>query len=110
MELNEYQERAGQTAQYPEIGGLRMTYPAMGLAGEAGELMNKVKKIWRDRDGELDEEVREELVDELGDVLWYVARLARELDADLETVGRRNVQKLSGRERRGMIRGEGDRR
>ncbi len=110
MELNEYQELASRTAEYPEIGGLGLTYPAMGLAGEAGELLNKIKKIWRDQGGELEEEVREGLVDELGDVLWYVARLARELDADLETVGRRNVEKLAGRADRGVIGGEGDRR
>lgn len=110
MDLNEYQERAAETAGYPEIGGQPLTYPAMGLAGEAGELMNKVKKIWRDRGGELDEEFRRELVDELGDVLWYVALLARELDEELEVVGRRNVEKLSSRAERGVIRGAGDRR
>lgn len=110
MELNEYQDLASRTAGYPEIGGQRLAYPAMGLAGEAGELMNKVKKIWRDQGGELTEEVREDLVNELGDVLWYVSQLARELEADLETVGRRNVEKLSGRADRGVIQGEGDRR
>lgn len=110
MELNDYQERAARTAKYPEIGGQPLTYPAMGLAGEAGELMNKVKKIWRDRGGELEEEFRRELVDELGDVLWYVAVLARELGEDLDVVARRNVEKLAGRAERGVIRGAGDRR
>ncbi|MFN3369690.1 MAG: nucleoside triphosphate pyrophosphohydrolase family protein, partial [Thermus sp.] len=73
MTLNEYQQEAKKTALYPEV--YRLLYPTLGLAGESGELANKVKKILRDHGGNLSQATREDLVAELGDVLWYVAQL-----------------------------------
>lgn len=106
--MNEYQEEASKTAIYPKPIGL--AYVALGLAGEAGEIANKVKKVYRDNGGKLLPETRYDLADELGDVLWYVAAVASELDYDLETIADKNLQKLQSRQERGMLRGSGDER
>ena len=84
MKLNDYQVAAMATAVYTEYVGL--AYTSLGLAGEAGEIANKVKKIYRDNDGELTRQAQADLMDELGDVLWYVAALATEIGYDLDDV------------------------
>ena len=101
--LNEYQAKAVVTAIYPEAANI--TYPAMGLANEAGEVLGKVKKIIRD--GTFS---REDILDELGDVLWYAAALARDLNSELSEVAQRNLDKLVSRKERGVIGGSGDKR
>jgi len=85
-------------------------YPALGLAGEAGEVCNKTKKILRDDGGRMTEEKRTQLIDELGDVLWYVANLATDLGVTLDEVARINLAKLNSRKERGTITGSGDNR
>ena len=87
-----------------------LTYCVLGLAGEAGELANHYKKVLRDDAGILNHERRTAIIDELGDVLWYVAALSQELGIDLDTVATRNAGKLAERERRGTIQGDGDSR
>ena len=104
MQLDEYQERAGETAIYPD----GLNYPILGLAGEAGELCNKYKKNLRDKGGEADVNDIDQMAKELGDVLWYVAQIATELGTDLETVARRNLMKLEDRQNRGVLGGSGD--
>lgn len=106
MKLNEYQDFAKQTAMYPRE--VAIAYVTMGLSGEAGEIANKVKKIYRDKEGQLSEGSKKDLAKELGDVLWYVAMLAHELDYSLEDVAKMNVEKLDSRHQRGVIKGEGD--
>jgi len=106
MKLNDYQIQANETAIYP--AGLN--YPILGLAGEAGELCNKYKKIIRDKGGEVDVNDLDQLAKELGDVLWYVAQIASELGTDLETVARVNIMKLGDRKDRGVLGGSGDER
>lgn len=101
--LDGYQYQAVKTAIYPIEA--QITYPAMGLANEAGEVLGKVKKIIRD--GTYN---REDIVDELGDVLWYAAALARDLDVSLTEVAHRNLMKLKDRADRGVIGGSGDKR
>jgi NTP pyrophosphatase (non-canonical NTP hydrolase) len=116
MTLNEYQTHANETAIYGEkvdrlLGAdHRFVYVALGLASEAGEVANKVKKILRDQDGVIDDERKTILVDELGDVLWYVAQFASELGISLDDVVARNVEKLASRNARGMLKGDGDQR
>ena len=111
MEFNTYQQRAKETAIYPDqdkIGGL--VYAALGLAGEAGEFANKVKKVLRDHGGEVPPELRQELLLELGDTQWYLASATTELGAYLEAVAQMNLDKLQDRKRELTIGGEGDHR
>ena len=109
MDFNDYQTQAKTTAKYPNAGD-NLYYPALGLGGEVGEMQNKIKKVMRDDGGELHEEVRQNLITELGDVLWYCAALAMELNVDLEEVAQRNLDKLSSRKTRGTLHGSGDNR
>jgi NTP pyrophosphatase (non-canonical NTP hydrolase) len=109
MEFNEYQRLAIKTAVYPCVGK-NFVYPTLGLAGEAGEVAEKVKKIFRDSGGEMTAEQKELLLKELGDVLWYVSAIAHELGTGLEDVAELNLRKLSDRKDRGMIHGSGDKR
>ena len=108
MELSEYQRLSRSTAEYPRQEAL--TYPALGLAGEAGEFADHAKKVIRDDGGEVTPQRREAMAKELGDVLWYVAQLASELGLELEQVARDNLDKLLSRQRRGVLSGSGDER
>ena len=109
MNFDEYQERSKETAIYPDIGN-NMAYSTLGLSGEAGEISNKVKKVFRDSAGEVTDALREDLRKELGDVLWYLAQLASELDLSLEDIARDNIQHLASRKKRGVLKGSGDNR
>ncbi len=82
MQLSDYQARSRVTAEYPREAWL--AYPALGLAGEAGEVAEHAKKAIRDDGGTISDERRAAIAKELGDVLWYVAQIATELDLDLE--------------------------
>lgn len=109
MELNEYQNLASRTAKYPDIGA-KFVYPILGLTGETGEVAEKIKKIFRDEGGVVSNERKEELKKELGDVLWYLSQLAKDLDLTLEEVAQKNLDKLQKRQNLGMISGSGDNR
>lgn len=108
MTLNDYQLKAISTAQYGE--GNKIVYPALGLAGEAGETADKVKKVLRDNKGEFTTEKKADIAMEIGDVLWYCAALARDLGYELGDIARMNVEKLKSRQERNMISGSGDNR
>lgn len=108
MTLNEYQIEAAKTACYGEKNSI--IYPTLGLCGEAGEVSEKVKKILRDKDGVFSEETKSELAKEIGDVMWYISALARDLGFTLEEIGQRNIDKLRSRKERGVIHGSGDNR
>lgn len=85
-----------------------IVYPTLGLVNEAGEVAGKIKKIFRDKGGQIGEEERQALKGELGDVLWYLTQICTELDLTLEEVAAYNLEKLLDRLERGVIRGEGD--
>ena len=106
MEISEYQSLSRRTAEYPREAWL--AYPALGLAGEAGEVAEHAKKAIRDDAGAVSPERRERMAKELGDVLWYVAQLASELGLDLDEVAQANLDKLLSRQRRGVLSGSGD--
>jgi len=108
MKLNQYQDQAIQTAIYGI--GSTIVYPTLGLAGEAGEVANKVKKVLRDNGGVFTDEVKKELAKELGDAIWYCAALARDLGHTLEEICEMNLEKLASRQARGVIGGSGDNR
>lgn len=107
--FNAYQEATTAIAVYPTLGH-RIVYPALGLAGEAGEVAEKVKKLMRDHNGVLDDARREALAAELGDVLWYVAQVAEGAGLSLQDIAEGNLAKLHSRRDRGKISGDGDRR
>jgi NTP pyrophosphatase (non-canonical NTP hydrolase) len=109
MLLSEYQTLSRRTASYPGAGE-NIVYPTLGLAGEAGEVAEKVKKLLRDDGGVLSEERRAALAGELGDVLWYVAQVATEADLDLAEIAQANLDKLRSRQERGVLSGSGDQR
>ncbi len=98
-----YQKTAADTAIYPTTTAI--LYPALGLSGEAGEVANKVKKIVRDK--ELD---REGIAAELGDCLWYIAALCRDLNVEMSVVAKNNIAKLKARKEKGTLKGSGDKR
>lgn len=104
MEFKTYQELAKTTAIYPDSA--KIFYPCLGLAGEVGEVCEKVKKHIRD-DRELD---KQDLKKELGDVLWYLSALASDLGIELEDVAQTNYEKLKSRQERNVLRGSGDER
>ena len=108
MDMDKYQAEASTTAKYPEDSGL--VYCVLGLASEAGEVAGKLKKAIRDENGVLSESRKEDLLSELGDVLWYCAMVALELDATLSSVAQVNLNKLFDRKDRGVIGGDGDKR
>ena len=108
MDVNVYQDRAVATAIYPETH--KITYPALGMAGEAGEVANKVKKIIRDGKKSLPDDWQQQLASEIGDVLWYCAALARDLDMSLATIMAANLDKLKTRQEQGTLGGSGDKR
>lgn len=108
MTLNEYQNKALETAQYPKEH--KIIYPTLGLTGEAGEVSDKVKKVLRDFNGDFSESIRYELAKELGDVLWNIATLSHDLGYTLEEIGEMNNAKLASRKQRGKISGNGDNR
>lgn len=110
LTLNDYQGEAFSTAIYPDKGKGNVEYPILGLVGEAGELANAYKKVLRDNGGALTHERQEQLVAELGDVLWYVATLAVELNVPLSYVAKTNLEKLKSRQSRGALGGSGDKR
>ena len=109
MEFKEYQILARATAIYPNVGS-NYVYPTLGLCGESGEVAEKIKKMIRDNEGYVSDEKRELLKKELGDCLWYIANLARELALDLDDIAVTNIAKLKDRQERGVVKGSGDNR
>lgn len=108
MDINQYQDEALKTAVFP--ADMRIIYPTLGLAGETGEVADKVKKEIRDHNAEFSPEARQEIAKELGDVLWYMANLAHALGYTLEDIAQINIKKIQSRQRRGQIHGQGDNR
>lgn len=106
MKINDYQDQASKTAIYKQS----VIYPALGLANEAGEVLGKIKKVLRDNDGDFTAEKREEIGAEIGDVLWYIAALSRDLNLSMESIAQANLDKLNSRMVRGVLGGSGDTR
>ena len=105
----DYQARACETAIFPKNRATESL--TLGLTGEAGEIANKVKKFIRD--GATKDEYlakRIEIGYEIGDVLWYCAVLAEELEMNLGHIMEKNLEKLADRHKRGKISGSGDNR
>lgn len=123
MTFDEYQKAAHNTAAYPTVcvtpscvkhidaTTLAWVYPALGLSGETGELLNKLKKILRDNPTkEATEEQLNQIGHELGDILWYITELATVFGLPLDLIAQSNIDKLQSRQERGKIAGSGDNR
>lgn len=109
MNFEEYQIKSRKTAKYPDAGN-NFIYPTLGLAGESGEIAEKIKKVLRDSGGVVSDEAKDALKLELGDVLWYVSQLAAELGLSLENIAEANIEKLYSRMERSKLQGSGDNR
>ncbi len=111
MEFEAYQQESRVTALYPGAGE-NFIYPTLGLAGETGEIVEKIKKLIRNDNimsaEDITEEKIEEIEKEMGDSLWYLAQLATELGIDLNTVAEKNIEKILSRKERNVLHGEGD--
>ena len=128
MTLDEYQNKATDTAIYPGQGtALGMVYCALKLNGEAGELAEHIGKairdddflyVYRDESGFSCADVEHPLrakrqdlvVKEVGDCLWYLANICNELDIDLSDAAEINLEKLASRKERNVLQGSGDNR
>lgn len=108
-DFDKYQKECKKTAVYPKIGR-SFVYPVFGLLGEAGEVSEKIKKLFRDDGGRLTRARKEEIVKELGDTLWYMAQLSTELNIKFSDVAKGNLEKLASRNARGKLHGDGDNR
>jgi NTP pyrophosphatase (non-canonical NTP hydrolase) len=111
LTLNDYQEIAKTTAIYED----KVVYPALGLAGEAGEVAEKIKKLIRDKGGirgltSMEQSDVDAVTKEIGDVLWYCAALAGDIGVKLDDVARMNIAKLGKRKEEGKLHGSGDNR
>ncbi|EEF84464.1 nucleoside triphosphate pyrophosphohydrolase family protein [Borreliella spielmanii] len=107
MELNEYQEKAKKTAKYQNKKE-ELILTTLGLAGETGEVVEKIKKLGRDKNYIIDDEYLISIKKELGDVLWYLSTLSNNLGITLEDVALTNLKKIQKRHENGTINGEGD--
>ncbi len=109
MNLDEYQKLALRTAR-PKDAKDELFHLLLALCGEAGEIAEKAKKIVRDKDSDFSQWDKEDIIKELGDVMWHVAVLADYFDISLEDVGQKNIAKLADRLERGVLHGSGDNR
>ena len=107
--MDEYQQAALRTAA-PKDKKNELLHLVLGLVGESGEIAEKFKKWVRDLDSDEAAIDRDDIKQELGDVLWYTAVLADYLGLRLEDVAQANVDKLASREARGVLGGSGDQR
>ena len=108
----DYQYDSAKTAIYPEAGTgsqLALAYCALGL-GEAGEVQNKIKKVIRDNEGIITVDAISEITKELGDILWYIAAMCREIGVPMHMIAELNIQKLRQRQLDDKLKGSGDNR
>jgi len=106
MEFKEYEDSIGRFDKYEEKD--KLSCYVFGICGESGEIAEKIKKIYRDKKGKISQSDREGLAKEIGDVLWYITRLATWLKIPMDNCASMNLGKLTEREARDMIHGDGD--
>jgi len=104
LTFNEYQENAAKTAIYPEDRALE--YLSLGLVAEAGEFAGKIAKYYR-KDKTFETQA---VIDELGDILWFISEFSRLMGQPLSTIADNNTTKLASRAERGQLKGDGDNR
>jgi NTP pyrophosphatase (non-canonical NTP hydrolase) len=110
MNFEEYQTRSHTTSLNTQIGDSSIVYPILGLTNEAGEVAGKLKKLFRDKNGIIDQDFKNMMIGELGDVLWYLSETCTQLGIKLSDIAVANIDKLESRKDRGVIKGSGDNR
>jgi NTP pyrophosphatase (non-canonical NTP hydrolase) len=114
MDFKDYQAQAIKTDLFggkPQpITSNAFLAQLLGLVGETGEIAEKFKKLYRDKNGEFSEDDKAAMTKELGDVLWYVSVVSTYLDISLQDVATQNIEKLKSRQQRGKLSGSGDNR
>jgi NTP pyrophosphatase (non-canonical NTP hydrolase) len=109
MTFREYQLEAKRTCAFPDKENT-FIYATLGLVGETGEVAEKIKKIWRDKNKQVTDEDRLEVKKEMGDVLWYLSQLAEEIGINFDDVAQTNLEKIQSRLKRDVLHGAGDNR
>ena len=113
MTIDEYSKTAITTLMSDDAYGdiqPQLLDQVLGLVGESGEVAEKFKKLIRDKQGAMTDQDKQEIIKELGDILWYVNAVAALLGSDLETVASKNIDKVLSRKARGAQSGSGDNR
>jgi NTP pyrophosphatase (non-canonical NTP hydrolase) len=110
LDFLEYQRESKKTDRGTIIKDSDVAYYTLGLCDESGEVAGKIKKLYRDLNGELNEDYKKEIAKELGDVLWYLSQLCTKFGLSLEEVAQMNIDKLFSRMERKKIQGNGDNR
>ncbi len=95
MDINDYQAKASDTAQFDKNKDNAISISLLGLSGEVGELLTEYKK--RMRDGDSYKIFKEKIIEELGDILWYLSFIATNEGIELSEVMYKNLQKTSER-------------
>ncbi len=108
MNFNEYQKEAYKTLIHKDRDNL--AYFALGVAGESGEVADKIKKIFRDKGGVMSTDDKKDVAKEMGDVLWYLSQLTQYIGMDFAEIAQMNLDKLKSRQERGTLAGSGDNR
>lgn len=110
MNFNDYQQQAittnlGKSDQLKEL-----MQQVLGLGDEAGEVLAIFKKWIRDGDADISKLDTTNVAKELGDILWYIAVVAHDLNISLDSIAEANIEKLRSRKERGVLGGSGDNR
>ena len=110
MEFNDYQKKSHKKSLNCKIGSNKWLYPFLGVGGEAGEIVDKAKKLLRDKEGKVNKEFVESIKMELGDLLFYMSEICCHLNIKFDEVPNANLKKIAGRWKRNTIKGSGDNR
>lgn len=108
--IDTYQLRCKDTDSSNTCTKPAYLYYVLGMCGEAGEAAEKIKKLMRNKKGKVDDEFIKEIKGEIGDIMWYVSRLAAQFNIKMSDVTKYNLKKLKSRKQRGVIKSKGDNR
>ena len=106
MDLKEYQERARKTDLHTKVEANELDYYLLGLATETGDVLGRMKYVYRDYDGKISAVEKEKIKKELGDLLWYMSAICDRFGFALEDVAELNLKKLSNRLQNKTLHGE----